>query len=87
MFIYDSQNMIPKRIKIAEELLNQIPAKHCFITGSFLYKEKFKDIDIFIISRSKKKFTLNYKKVKITIQKPKRTENTTRRRGLGPSNY
>jgi len=59
---------LPKgRIKQAEEILNQIPTKYCFITGSFLYKEKYNDIDVFVISRSKKEFKVKNKKVKITV--------------------
>lgn len=57
MIIYNPHNtqILKGRIKEAEDLLNQIPAKYCFITGSFLYKEKYEDIDIFVITRSKKK--------------------------------
>jgi len=67
--IYNPNNeqILKGRIKEAEELLDQIPAKYCFITGSYLYKESYKDIDIFIITRSKKKFKVNNKKAKITI--------------------
>lgn len=69
MIIYNPHNekIMQKRIKLAEEILNQIPAKYCFITGSFLYKEKYKDIDIFIISRTKKRMNINNKKAKINI--------------------
>ncbi len=62
-----NQKLLKERIKLAEELLNQIPAKHCFITGSFLYKEKYNDIDVFVISRSKKEIKVKNKKVKITV--------------------
>ena len=69
MIIYNphKKRIIEKRINIVEELLNQIPAKYCFITGSFLYKEKYKDIDIFVVSRTKKKIKVKNNKVKITI--------------------
>ena len=69
MIIYNPQNqaILKERLKQAEELLSQIPAKYCFISGSFLYREKYNDIDIFVISRSKKEFTVNNKKVKITV--------------------
>ncbi len=69
MIIYSPHNepILNERIREAEKLLNQIPAKYCFITGSFLYKEKFKDIDVFIVSRSKKEIKLKSKKVKITF--------------------
>ena len=67
MIIYGPENIIKERIQEANNLLSQIKARHCFITGSFLYKEKYKDIDIFIITRSKKKIKINNKKAKITI--------------------
>ena len=45
MIIYNPHNTIilELRIKEAEELLAQIPAQYCFITGSFLYKKKYRD--------------------------------------------
>ena len=67
MIIYNPENIIKERIPEAKDLLSQIKAKYCFITGSFLYKEKYKDIDIFIITRSKKKIKTSNKKAKITI--------------------
>lgn len=69
MIIYNPHNeqLLNERIKEAEELLAQIPAKYCFITGSFLYKEKYGDIDLFVISRSKKGMQFKNKKVKITM--------------------
>ncbi len=69
MIIYNPHNnlIINERIKEAEALLNQVPAKYCFITGSFLFKDKYKDIDLFVISRTKKRIMLKSKKVKITV--------------------
>lgn len=69
MIIYNPHNekIIQERISRAEAILSQIPAKYCFITGSFLYKEKYKDIDIFVISRTKKKIELKDKKAKVTL--------------------
>ncbi len=68
MIIYNPRNeqLIKERLQEAEELLAQIPAKYCFITGSFLYKEEYKDIDIFAITRTKKEIIIKNKKVKIT---------------------
>ena len=56
MFIYTAKQgvLLPDRVRKSETLLNSIPAKYCFITGSFLFKKKYRDIDMFIISRSKK---------------------------------
>lgn len=58
MIIYNPHNeqLLNEKIKEAEKQLNQIPVKHCFITGSFIYKKKYKDVDIFVITRSKKDF-------------------------------
>lgn len=69
MIIYNphNQKIIQERISQAETILNQIPAKYVFITGSFLYKEKYQDIDVFVISRTKKKLVLKDKKIKITV--------------------
>ena len=69
MIIYNPHNeqLLQKRIKEAETILAQIPPKYCFITGSFLYKENYNDIDIFVISRTKKELKINPKKAKITI--------------------
>ena len=68
MIIYNPHNemLLSKRLKEAEELLAQIPVKYCFITGSFLSKERYKDIDIFVVTRSQKEMVLRNKKVKIT---------------------
>lgn len=69
MIIYNPHNedIVQEHIKEAELILNQIPAKYCFITGSFLYKENYKDIDVFVLSRTKKRMNINNHKVKITI--------------------
>ena len=66
MIIYNPESMIKERIEEAKSILAALPYKYCFITGSFLYCKKFKDIDLFIITRSKKKPKLN-KKIKATI--------------------
>ena len=68
MIIYNPQNeqILQKRAAEAQLLLAQIPTKYCFITGSFLYKEKYKDIDIFVVTRSKKEIILKNRRVKIT---------------------
>ncbi len=68
MIIYNPHNeqLINERIKEAQELLASMPAKYCFMSGSFLYKEKYRDIDVFVVSRSKKEITVRNKKAKIT---------------------
>ena len=69
MIIYNPHNphLLKSRMKEAENILAQIPAKYCFITGSFLYKENYKDLDIFVISRSKRKIKVDNSKAKITV--------------------
>ena len=69
MIIYNpyDQHFIKERIASAQALLEQIPAKYCFISGSFLHQEKYNDSDIFVISRSKKKIVIPHTKAKITI--------------------
>ncbi len=69
MFIYNPHNerILQERVSHAEELLQQIPAKYCFITGSFLHKEKYEDIDLFVISRTSKQLTINNPKARITV--------------------
>ncbi|MDO8642898.1 MAG: hypothetical protein Q7R76_04960 [Candidatus Woesearchaeota archaeon] len=69
MIIYNPHNedIIKERIEQAEAILHGIPAKYCFITGSFLYKESYKDIDVFVLSRTQKKLKSTNKKVKITV--------------------
>ncbi len=69
MIIYNpnDKDIIKERIKEAENILNQIPARYCFISGSFLYKQNYQDIDVFVITRSKKNISVQNKKVKITI--------------------
>ncbi|MBI5392301.1 hypothetical protein HZA96_00390 [Candidatus Woesearchaeota archaeon] len=69
MIIYNPHNeqILSERVPLAEQLLTQISAKYCFISGSFLYKEKYEDIDIFIVSRSKRKVELENSKIKITL--------------------
>ncbi len=69
MIVYNphQEKVFNERIKQAETLLKQLPYRYCFITGSFLHQEKYKDIDLFVISRSKKRITLADKKVKITF--------------------
>jgi len=69
MIIYNphNENIIGERLEEANKVLDEIPAKYSFITGSFLYKENYKDIDVFVVSRTKRKIAISNKKVKITI--------------------
>lgn len=69
MIIYNPSNeqLLDERLNEAQALLDQIPAKHCFITGSFLFKRDYNDIDIFAITRKKLNVQFTNKKAKLTI--------------------
>jgi hypothetical protein len=69
MIIYNPKNqrIIKERIAEAEKILSKIKQKYCFITGSFLFKEDYKDIDIFIISRAKKEIKIDNDKARVSI--------------------
>ena len=69
MIIYNPHNVkiIEERIKQAQALLDEIPVKYCFITGSFMYKETYNDIDVFAITRSKKEIEVDNKKTKVMV--------------------
>ena len=56
---YGNKKIIKEREKQAEKLLEKLPYRYCFITGSFLYEKNYNDIDVFAITRSKKKTKLN----------------------------
>ena len=66
MIIYSPDHMIPGRIKEAEKILEKLPYRYCFITGTFLYNKKYKDVDVFAITRSKKKIQTK-KRIKLSI--------------------
>ncbi|MCF7872141.1 hypothetical protein K9L97_03840 [Candidatus Woesearchaeota archaeon] len=69
MYIYNAKNtkLFKERSKEAEKILTNVPVKNCFISGSFLYKKKYNDIDLFVISRTNKKIKLENKKINITF--------------------
>lgn len=58
MYVYNPDKIIPERIKQAENILKKIRVKHAFIGGSFLYKRRYKDIDLFLITRTKKEIEI-----------------------------
>lgn len=47
-------NMIPERIEQAKHILKELNKEKAFISGSFLYAEKYNDIDIFIVGKRRK---------------------------------
>ena len=69
-FIYGEENILPKRLDLAKKYLTKFSRKFknkpIFISGSFLYNQRYNDIDIFVISKYDKedyqegKFHINY---------------------------
>lgn len=64
MIIYTPENMIPERIEEAKKILDSLPYRHCFITGSFLFKKSYKDIDVFAVTRGKE---IRDRRIKLSI--------------------
>lgn len=70
ILIYNKEKMIPERIekakKIIKKLNRKFKSKQIVISGSFLYKKHYNDIDIFVITKYKKEdyklgeFHINY---------------------------
>lgn len=55
-YYINGKNMLPERIEKSKEILNNIK-ENAFISGSFLFKKNYNDIDIFIISKKRKQFS------------------------------
>ncbi|MFH1276176.1 MAG: hypothetical protein ABIH82_03620 [Candidatus Woesearchaeota archaeon] len=70
VFVYGKEKMIKTRletsIKYLKKFTRKFKNKQIIITGSFLYKESYNDIDIFVVSKYEKedykegKFHINY---------------------------
>lgn len=70
VFVYGKEKIKPNRLKHAQKYLKKFSKKfknkHVIITGSFLYSQKYNDIDIFVVSKYEKedyninKFHINY---------------------------
>lgn len=53
-YYINGEGLIPKRIEKAKQILQELNGKQAFISGSFLYSEKYSDIDIYILSKKRK---------------------------------
>ena len=53
--LYITGDMIKSRLNKARELLRELKGE-AFVSGSFLFKEKYNDIDIYIISNRRKQY-------------------------------
>ncbi len=70
VFVYGKEKMMEGRLKLAASYLRKFSRKfknkQVFITGSFLYMEKYNDIDVFVVSKYDKEdckdgeFHINY---------------------------
>ncbi len=63
----NNRRILKGRKKEAERIFNKLPYRYCFISGSFLFKKNYKDIDVFVITRSKKRIKLENKKMNVQI--------------------
>lgn len=73
LYVYSPEKILPQRIREAELILGKVRAKHAFITGSFLYKRVYKDIDLFVVTRSRRDFSVGDKRVDLHVLHPNRT--------------
>jgi hypothetical protein len=55
-FYIHGEGMIPERVEQAKEILQKLKPKKAFISGSFLYKKDYEDVDIYVISRKRKSY-------------------------------
>lgn len=55
-FYITGSNMIPERVNQAKKILKEINKEKAFISGSFLYKKDYEDIDVYVISNKKKSY-------------------------------
>lgn len=46
----------PERVEKAKQILKKLKYPRAFISGSFLFKEKYNDIDIFVVGRQRKQY-------------------------------
>ncbi len=70
IFIYGKEKILPNRLEKAKEYLHSFSRKFknkpVLITGSFLYNQKYNDIDVFVMSKYEKndyhhgQFHINY---------------------------
>jgi len=73
-FIKGEEHIIPDRIKQAKEIIKQYKEK-VFVAGSFLFSERYNDIDIYIIGKRgyKEEFIANKHIIRLTekiLQQP-----------------
>lgn len=50
------EGMRPERVEKAKQILKELNFGKAFISGSFLYKKEYNDIDIFVISNRRKSY-------------------------------
>lgn len=55
-FYITGQEMIPKRVEKAKDILKEINKEKAFISGSFLFKKDYQDIDIYVLSKRRKSY-------------------------------
>lgn len=68
-FHVTGEGMIPKRVEEAKQILKEINKPKAFISGSYLYKQKYNDIDIFIVNNRRKSYRQENKHFTFILEK------------------
>lgn len=65
--------MIPERVERAKEILKELNYENAFISGSFLFKRDYGDIDIYVIGRTRKQYHLGKRQFIFITEKELKT--------------
>ncbi len=55
-FYITGGTMVPGRVKKAKKYLQELGREKAFISGSFLYKKSYEDIDVYVVGKQRKSF-------------------------------
>lgn len=55
-FYINGEEMLPERVEEAKKILKELNQERAFISGSFLYKKNYEDIDIYVLTKKRKSF-------------------------------
>lgn len=55
-FYVTGEEMVRGRVTKAKELLNKLGYEQAFVSGSFLYNQKYQDIDVYVVGRRRKQY-------------------------------
>ena len=63
------EGMIPERVEAAKKILQELGKPQAFISGSFLYRKEYNDIDVFIIGKKRAAYYQDKKHITIITEK------------------